>query len=528
MQKFSAPFKVGLVIIVGLIVTIIMIIRFSASWGKGSELIELHAYFEDATGLAVRSQVQVAGIQVGEVASIKLENNRAHVVFNVRDDVPMYTGICDTENYCRNGATVAKKLSGILGDYHLELTPGLEGERLKSGDKIPNVIQAGGAEALLNDAGKIMKDVSQVTEMLSTVLGGEDGQQKIAKLLDDLNHTMEGINSITNDNAEKIASILSNVDTITKNASEISETGNHELTELAKELTKTLQQLRETVNHIDSGVGGTLDSAQGSLDQLRASIDRLDRTLSNVETIAQNVNNGEGTVGKLLKDDSIANEAQALLTETRELIRSGTETVDGANSLLKPVSDLNVDIALRGDYLVNANSFKVDFGVKLQPSYNKYYYLGLVMDPHGTSKKKTVLTESSTSGPVYETVTTNDDSVKFNLQYAATWRWFTGRFGVFENTGGLGGDVEMFSKNWKISFDVFAFNDNPFPRVRGTTLLYFSLFTPESWTWARTFYLSAGFDDPLNLNVFDYFFGIGFRFNDNDVKSVMSVMPSIK
>ena len=65
MQKVSTPFKVGLVIVVGIIATIVMFIRFSATWGKGSGTIELHAYFNDATGLAPRSQVKIAGIQVG-------------------------------------------------------------------------------------------------------------------------------------------------------------------------------------------------------------------------------------------------------------------------------------------------------------------------------------------------------------------------------------------------------------------------------------------------------------------------------
>ena len=144
----------------------------------------------------------------------------------MRDDIELYSGVPEDDSYSRNGATVAKKLSGILGDYHLELTSGIEGDRLQKGDTIPNVIQAGGAEALLNDAGKIMRDVSQVTEMLSTVLGGEEGEKKIAQLIDDLNDTMAAVKSITNDNSEKIASIVANIETLTKNASEISDTGN--------------------------------------------------------------------------------------------------------------------------------------------------------------------------------------------------------------------------------------------------------------------------------------------------------------
>ncbi len=525
MSKFSTPFKVGFVIIVGIIVLIVMIIRFSANWGQDNGIVELHAYFDDATGLAVRSKVQVAGIQVGEVTSIKLDGQRALVTLKVREDIELYEGIKEDDDFYRNGATVSKKLSGILGDYHLELTPGIEGKQLKSGDSIPNVIQAGGAEALLNDAGKIMNDVSVVTENLSNVLGGKEGEQKLSDLLTDLNDTMKNVKGITEYNAEKIAAIISYVEVITENAANISETGNKEIPRLVNELNGVLAELKDTMRVVKNGVGDTLDSTQGGIEQLRASIDKLDQTLSHIETIAQNVENGEGTVGKLLKDDAIANEAQALLSETRTLIKSGTETVDGANSLLKPISTLDVDISLRGDYLVNTNAFKVDFGVKLIPSPDKYYALGLVMDPHGTTSTKTVLTDSSATGPVHETITTNNDSVKFNLQYGVRWKWFSGRFGIIENTGGLGGDVILFDDNWRFNFDLFAFNDNEYPRLRGTTLLYLSLFMPESWTWAKTFYISAGFDDPINTKIFDYFVGLGFRFSDNDIKSIMSIVP---
>lgn len=524
MQKFSTPFKVGLVILIGLVVSIVMVARFSANWGQENGLIELNAYFDDVTGLAVHSKVMVAGIQVGEITHIALEGKQAHVKFKIRTDVPMYSGVRQGE-IMKNGATVTKKMSSILGDYHLELTPGIEGQVLKDQDTVENVLQTGGVETLMRDAGRIMDDIAKVTNTLATVFGEENGEQRLTSLLEDLNETMKNIKSMTDDNAQKVDAIISYVETLTKNAADISEYGNNELPRLFSDVSDTLAELNTTLRELRSGVGDTLGSAQGGIDQVRASIDKLDRTLATIERITKRVEDGEGSVGKILKDDSLANDAQALLAETRELIKSGSETVEGANSLLKPITSLDVDVSLRGDYLVRANAFKVDFGVKLQPSFDKYYLLGLVMDPKGTTSTKTVMTDSSVSGPVYETVTTNDDSIKFSAQYARRWRWFAGRFGIIENKGGLGGDIFLFDDDWRFSFDVFGFNDNAYPRVRGTTLLYFSLVLPESWTWAKTFYFSAGFDDPLNTSLFDYYFGIGFRFSDNDLKSIMSVIP---
>ncbi len=523
MSKLSTPFKVGIVILIGILMTVIMVLRFASNWGQDEGTVTLHAYFDDATGLAPKSLVKVAGIQVGEVVSIELEGTRALVTFKVLKSMPIYEGVEEADNYMRNGGTITKKLSGILGDYHLQLTPGIEGRVLTDGDELKNVVQTGGAEALLNDAGKILKDVSEVTNTLSTVFGGPEGEKNIKEILENLNATTESLRQITNDNTEKISAIISYVEQITKNGADLLETGNDKLPQLVDNLSELVADLQATIDSVKAGVGDTLDTTKDGITQLRASIDKLDRTLESIRHIAQNVENGEGTVGKLLKDDSIANEAQALLTETRSLIKQGSETVESANSLIKPISDLDVDISLRGDYLINANAFRVDFGVRLIPNPSKFYQLGIVFDPHGYTTTKSVMTDSSVSGPVYETITTNEDTVKFNLQYGVRWRWFAGRFGIIDSTGGLGGDLMLFDDDLQVKFDMFAFNDNKYPRLRGTMLLYFSLFLP--WEWGKTFYLSAGFDDPINTNLFDYFVGLGFRFTDNDIKSMMSIIP---
>ncbi|MFT4124782.1 MAG: MlaD family protein [Gordonia sp. (in: high G+C Gram-positive bacteria)] len=48
-------------------------------------------YFRDASGLAEGDDVRMAGVRVGRVDTIDLDNGRAKVTFSVRDDQPMYT-----------------------------------------------------------------------------------------------------------------------------------------------------------------------------------------------------------------------------------------------------------------------------------------------------------------------------------------------------------------------------------------------------------------------------------------------------
>ena len=48
-------------------------------------------YFTDASGLAAGDDVRMAGVRVGRVGDISLDNGRAKVTFDVQDNQPMYT-----------------------------------------------------------------------------------------------------------------------------------------------------------------------------------------------------------------------------------------------------------------------------------------------------------------------------------------------------------------------------------------------------------------------------------------------------
>ena len=522
MQKFSPAFKVGFVVILGIIMTIVMVFKFAKNWGQDEGVQHFYAYFNDATGLALKSQVRVAGIQVGEVESITLDNNRAKVGFSVRKDIALFAG-ASQNGVVRHSATAAKQLSGILGDYIVVLTPGYEGEQLPDGGDIPIVLQDSGIQSILANSEAIMSDIKQITSSLAAALNGEGEDSQIAQLLRNLNKTLENIRDMTDVNAEKINAMMTHLERLTEETAKLMSVGNDAVPKLLNELHDTLADMRTLITSTNGNIDRLFSSTDGPMQQLNSSLASLERSLTNIEQLTDRINNGEGSVGKLLNDDAIADEAQGLLEDTRALIASSTKTVDAANELLKPISDLNVDISLRGDYLVNANAFKVDFGVKLQPSEDKYYLIDLIMDPNGSTSTKSVMTYSSETGPVYETITTNDDSFKFSAQFAKRWRWFVGRFGIIESTGGIGGDLLLFDDDFQFKLDLFAFNENKYPRLRGYGLIYFSLFMP--WEWSKTFYISAGFDDPFNLKQFDYFFGLGFRFSDNDIKSILGMVP---
>src|SRR5580658_6175543 len=129
MEARSQAAKVGLfVLLTG--AAAYGVYRFVSPTVSGANGYTVHAYIHDATGLATRSRVTIAGIAVGTLEAIKLERGEARLDVKVRTDVVLY------EN-----ATLGKKSASLLGESVVVLTPGTPDHRkLHEGDEIHVVV----------------------------------------------------------------------------------------------------------------------------------------------------------------------------------------------------------------------------------------------------------------------------------------------------------------------------------------------------------------------------------------------------
>ena len=77
MKDIITPFKVGLLVIVGLGAFVWMVGRVEEGIGDDAAGYQVYAMFDDASGLTEKSRVTIAGIDVGELSKIELEGVRA-------------------------------------------------------------------------------------------------------------------------------------------------------------------------------------------------------------------------------------------------------------------------------------------------------------------------------------------------------------------------------------------------------------------------------------------------------------------
>jgi phospholipid/cholesterol/gamma-HCH transport system substrate-binding protein len=457
--------------------------RFVSPAVSGSHGYTVHAYIRDATGLATRSRVTIAGIAVGTLESIRLERGEARLDVKVRTDVDLF----------ENG-TLGKKSASLLGESVVVLTPGTPDHRkLHDGDEIHVIIDETTPGQILDEVKEIADSVRAVAQQLASSIGTDQGGQNIRLILQNVADATEALNQTVRENREVIRDALRNVDAITQTAN--------------PELAKILENVRVITQDVRELMATAGQTPQGRTGELRETVERLDHAskslesaLEHVDSVTGRIDRGEGTVGRLTKDEALINEVQGV--------------AEGVNDYVQDLTRVQTIVGLRSDYNFLANTIKSYVSLRLQPREDKYYVVELINDPRGlTSITDTSVDTTNPQLPAhYRTITTTTtDSFRFSLQFAKRLGPFTGRFGIKESTGGIGLDIDLLHDRFEIINDLFGFSEEPQPRYR----------VSFGYEFVKRLWLLGGVDQVFLPSQRDYFLGLQLRFTDDDLKTIL-------
>lgn len=492
MKDIITPFKVGIVVVGAVIAFIWMFGRIEEGIGDDAAGYRVYAIFDDAAGLTEKSRITIAGISVGELDDIELVGDKAKIW--IRVNTPL-----------RSDARIAKKQTSLLGEYALQLSPGYTGEPLGDGDQIRNIQVDVSPADLLVDLKQITQNVTEITDSLKRVVSGQGGEQKLIDILENINKTVADVQVAVAQNAPKVDIVVDNVVKVTAEARALTAEFRRSANRILDDAEAVTQNVRSIVGDNTEVVQEGFDGVKGAVRRLQDALDKLDDTLDRTRSIATKIDEGEGTIGKLVNDD--------------RLIESVNELVDESGSFVKQITRLQTIVAMRADYYISQGSMRTSVDLKLQPRPDKYYMLSLVDDPRGntTVTERVTLTSESDEDPVIrEQQTLTEDRFRLSLQFAKRLYMFTGRIGIIENSGGVGLDLHLAGDALKISADLFSFDANVWPRFRLDAL----------YTFFTHLYIAAGVDEVLNEELTDVYFGVGLTFNDQDLKAILTTAPT--
>lgn len=509
-KKLVTPFRVGLLVLVagGLLFGLLLFVRKGGLSDR--ESVSVHAYFRDASGLSAKSRVQIAGIAVGEITRIELEGIRAKVHMKIRRDVGV-----------RRDASLTKRSESLLGDYLITLNPGTESSPLlEDGDEITQVLDQQGMEALFASLQRITDDIQQVTGALREVLGGEQGTSSLQQIVRNLVQLTATVEQTFRTNAERIDTILANVEGVSTDVRGITRQSEAEIIRTVENIEAITRDTRSLLATVQAMVGDGKEGKPGELQEgvasLRQTLNRLDKTLANVEEVTTKVRNGEGTVGALLTDQRLG---QRL-----------TETVEDLADFSGRLTGIQTQVGLQSTYLVEQGSAKNLISLRLFPKPDKHYLLEIVDDPRGVTETQIVQTNPPGAGePVVQRQKVTREAFKISAQFAKRYYFTTLRFGLIESTGGIGADFHFFDDHLWLQLDAFNFSveELRYPRLRAAL---------RANAFDRIFF-TVGVDDILNSRQRDavtgrlvagqdFFFGGGLYFTDDDLKSLLPILPS--
>ena len=120
---------VGLFVAIGIAALFYMALQISNLGSySSSESYTISARFQNSGGLKVKSAVSVAGVKIGRVSSIKLDNESHEAVVEMKIDA-QYNNLPDD-------SSASIYTAGLLGEQYISIDPGSSEEFLKDKSKL--------------------------------------------------------------------------------------------------------------------------------------------------------------------------------------------------------------------------------------------------------------------------------------------------------------------------------------------------------------------------------------------------------
>ncbi len=475
MAKFGTEARLGLVIMTAFLIFIWGTMKVThIGEAKG---YDIHAVFDSASGLETNAPVRMVGVSVGRVKSIFIKDRKAFVTMTIKEDV----GI-------DQDASFSIRSQGILGDKYVEIQPGASEEVYKPGDTAVITKVPVDLEILLESLQSAGESLTKILSSLKRVVASDEGEDSLAEILENTRKLSANLDLLVSENREDVRVVI-------KNIREASESLRDDIPRLADKLEKASDQVTSLITDNREGVKDTVE-------KLRRNAEVLEETLESIKIISKRIEDGEGTVGKLINED--------------EAYENLNETLGSLKKALKKTEQIQLKVDLHGQYLTESDVTKGYLTLDINPTPDKFYRFELIDDPEGLREVET-RTVTETVGTVTTVTQTKEvvfrDEFKFSLELGKRYFDTIFRIGYIESSFGFGIDRLQLDENLKLSFDAWDIDREENPRLR------FKM----SYRFLKFFHVDLGMEDFVhrdrNPNIL---IGGGLKFVDDDLKYVIS------
>lgn len=272
-MKITREIKVAVLVILS-----IVLFYWGFTFLKGRNLFDssnkLYAVYDNVAGLVVAAPVTINGLTIGKVNSIEmLPDGKMNVEL-----------VITNEKIKIAKSSIAQIMdSGLIGGREIAIINNFSDKNYtESGDTLQTSAKLGLTAELANQIGPVKDKVEILLENAN-------------KLIENLNATLDASTQ------QKLKTAIASLEVTMSEFSQASKNINGILVDTKPKLSTTLSNFEKTSANLNN-ISTSLDKAD-----LGATVKKLEATLTNVNGIMANLEQGKGTMGKLLSDDAMYN-----------------------------------------------------------------------------------------------------------------------------------------------------------------------------------------------------------------------------
>jgi len=283
--KITKEVKTAILVILG-----IAFLIFGINYLKGRNLLDAsNTYYTifEYNALTESSPVTIKGNNVGKIKNIKydFETGKTRVSFTVDKGL----------KFSKNSKIRLYEM-GLMGGNAMAIIPAEDGAFAEDGDVIESEVEKGLLDGLAGNFSNLSSGLDTTLKSADSLLIGlnalveDDSDKGLKSAIAELNATIKSFknlsysfNSLISKNEEGLTSVISNFDSISQ-----------DLASLSEDLKKA--EISKTIND-------------------------LDQTLLSVNGLISDLENGEGTLGLLLKDEKLYNNLEVATYQLKELLQ---------------------------------------------------------------------------------------------------------------------------------------------------------------------------------------------------------------
>lgn len=274
-------------------VSILVVSFFLINYLRGEDIfnreIELSSRFASVEGLVPSAPVYIKGYKAGKVSEVIYDS-----------EAEDFEVVCSIKKEFRipSDSKMTIYSVDIMGGKGVKIDLGTSGLAVSDGDALAPAFEAGLMDGLAGGIGPLMA--------------------KVTSTLDSLSVTVSGINRmLSEENSARIASTLAHLDRTMANGDALSAVIGGKSDELAA-FVSNLQIVSDKL----VSVAGQADTVLAGINTTVASLSESDiaGVVTSLNDLLDNVNDPDGTIGKLFVDKSVYDSFDALLNDIDDLV----------------------------------------------------------------------------------------------------------------------------------------------------------------------------------------------------------------